>query len=254
MLLSSITLKNLLSFKNATLELRPLNVLIGPNGSGKSNFIDAIGLLQAAPVDFNRAITQGGGVREWIWRGSDEIASSASIQTAVMQGATPYLYQIEFREHPQGLWIQSERFQNAAPAPGQVGPTYFARNAEEVFFPQSAGKGQLSVQESVLRSYRNPADPTPITRLGREFERIRIYHEFQTGPRSQARWGIAPGAVKDLLEDGGANLAAVLHEMQFNGSLDLVAERMHELCERYRAACSRRGRGLSSVYCRTGDP
>jgi len=60
MLLSSITLKNLLSFKSATLELRPLNVLIGPNGSGKSNFIEAIGLLQAAPVDLNRAIMQGG--------------------------------------------------------------------------------------------------------------------------------------------------------------------------------------------------
>jgi len=101
MLLSSITLKNLLSFRQVSLDLQRLNILIGPNGSGKSNFIDAIGLLQAAPVDFNRAITQGGGVREWIWRGSDEIASSASIQTAVMQGSTPYLYQIEFREHPQ---------------------------------------------------------------------------------------------------------------------------------------------------------
>jgi len=59
MLLRSIKLKNLLSFKDATLEdVRPLNVLIGPNGSGKSNLIEAIGLLQAAPVDLNRAIAR----------------------------------------------------------------------------------------------------------------------------------------------------------------------------------------------------
>jgi len=41
MLLRSITLRNLLSFKDASLDWGPLNVLIGPNGSGKSNLIDA---------------------------------------------------------------------------------------------------------------------------------------------------------------------------------------------------------------------
>jgi len=44
MLLRSITLRNLLSFKDASLDLGPLNVLIGPNGSGKSNLIDAMDL------------------------------------------------------------------------------------------------------------------------------------------------------------------------------------------------------------------
>jgi predicted ATPase len=249
MLLSSITLKNLLSFKSATLEMRPLNVLIGPNGSGKSNFIEAIGLLQAAPVDLNRAIMQGGGVREWIWRGSEEIASSASIECTVTDApdSIPYRYQLEFREHPQGLWIETERFQNAALGPHQEPIVYFERKAEEVSFPP-AGKGQMSMQESVLRSYRNPADLTPITRLGRNFERLRIYHEFQTGPRAQTRWGISPGAVKEFLEDGGANLAAVLHEMQFKGSIDRVGESMREVCERYRAVRVHEEGGVFRAY------
>jgi predicted ATPase len=57
MLLKSITLRNLPSFKDTVLDkVRPLNVLIGPNGSGKTNFIEAISLLQAAPVELNRAI------------------------------------------------------------------------------------------------------------------------------------------------------------------------------------------------------
>ena len=37
--LNSITIRGYRSIKNATLELRPLNVLIGANGAGKSNLI-----------------------------------------------------------------------------------------------------------------------------------------------------------------------------------------------------------------------
>ena len=64
MLLSSIRLKNILSFRDASLKLRPLNVLIGPNGVGKSNLIEVVGLLKAAPTDLNRSLA--GGVQEWL--------------------------------------------------------------------------------------------------------------------------------------------------------------------------------------------
>ena len=37
--LNSITIRGFRSIKEATLELRPLNVLIGANGAGKSNLI-----------------------------------------------------------------------------------------------------------------------------------------------------------------------------------------------------------------------
>ena len=81
MFIKRIKLKNLLSFGPDTeaLELRPLNVLIGPNGSGKSNLIEAIGLLKATPRDLTAPIREGGGIRDWIWRG-DPRASSAHIE------------------------------------------------------------------------------------------------------------------------------------------------------------------------------
>jgi predicted ATPase len=50
------------------------------------------------------------------------------------------------------------------------------------------------------------------------------------------------------LEDGGANLAAVLQEMQFNGSLDKVTEHMREFCERYRAVRVREVGGVFRAY------
>ena len=62
MLLRQVKLENLLSFRDTTVELRGLNVLIGANASGKSNLIEAIGLLQAAPVDLSAAIRRLGGV------------------------------------------------------------------------------------------------------------------------------------------------------------------------------------------------
>ena len=55
------------------LELQNLNVLIGPNGSGKSSFLELLELLRApATSDSLAPIRQGGGIAEWIWKGSTE--------------------------------------------------------------------------------------------------------------------------------------------------------------------------------------
>jgi hypothetical protein len=65
-----LTLKKILSFKETTVELGPLNVLIGANAVGKSNLIEAISLLQAAPnCDWMSQVLRGGGVRQWLWLG-----------------------------------------------------------------------------------------------------------------------------------------------------------------------------------------
>jgi predicted ATPase len=69
MLIKRLTLKKILSFKETTVELKPLNVLIGANAVGKSNLIEAIGLLQAAPARIEGQILRGGGVRQWLWLG-----------------------------------------------------------------------------------------------------------------------------------------------------------------------------------------
>ena len=71
-LIQSILLDNLLSYgpQSSPLSLEPLNVLIGPNASGKSNLIEALSLLAAAPKDLQVPIREGGGVGDWLWKGS----------------------------------------------------------------------------------------------------------------------------------------------------------------------------------------
>ena len=62
-MLSSITIKDFRSYREATLELRPLTVLIGANASGKSNAIEALRLLswvaQGNRLDSNLFTTNG---------------------------------------------------------------------------------------------------------------------------------------------------------------------------------------------------
>src|SRR5438477_10282085 len=71
MLLETLRADGLLSFAPGSKEipLGPLNVIIGPNGAGKSNLIEVIELLRATPTAFASAIRDGGGVREWLWKG-----------------------------------------------------------------------------------------------------------------------------------------------------------------------------------------
>src|ERR1022692_2365103 len=75
-----LTLKKILSFKETTVDLGPLNVLIGANAVGKSNLIEAISLLQAAPTGIEGQILRGGGVRQWLWLGGREPAQQAEVE------------------------------------------------------------------------------------------------------------------------------------------------------------------------------
>ena len=80
----TIRLENILSYgpERTELELQPLNVLIGPNASGKSNLIEALSLLESTPSNLQRPIEVGGGIREWLWKGQDDLPT-ATIENTV---------------------------------------------------------------------------------------------------------------------------------------------------------------------------
>lgn len=251
MLLRSITLRNLLSFKDVSLELGPLNVLIGPNGSGKSNLIDAISLLQAAPVDLNSAIVRGGGIHGWIWNGVDSKSPTASLDCVLEPepGGAPLSYGLSFSEI-SGFVIHTERLQGAKTAQKRR-ITYFDRTESQVVFngQTRSAPGIVSNHESVLSRYKNPVDPTPTTRLGRTLEQIKIYREFRTsGSVAGARTGTASDAPKDFLEDGSWNLATALKEMEFNESIGPVNEYLNNFCPRFKGVRTRLDGGILRVY------
>jgi predicted ATPase len=235
MFLSSIRLKDFLSFKDASLELRPMNVLIGPNASGKSNLIEAIAWLQAAPRDLLSIVQRGGGIRSWLWMGGAVPSPIATLECALREGV---LYRLEVSEEARGFIIMRERLQEAAGSAARRQPRiYFDRSFGRVAFGRSLPgrpNGEIPATQSVFAAFKDPADRTPTTRLGIEFERIRVYHEFNTGPYAPARTGVASSAPKDLLQDRGDNLATVLTEMHRNGSDSRIKDYLGRLCESFK--------------------
>jgi predicted ATPase len=231
MLLRKIKLENLLSFRSTEVELRPLNVLIGANASGKSNLIEAIGLLQAAPVDLSTGILRLGGVHVVC---SLAVASPvAAIACGGINNDEALQYRLEFSEEARGFVILNERLS---------GRTYSAKNGSDViYFDRVAGQvrlgeepGSVSVSQSVFELYKSPADTTPITLTGHKFESIRIYREFRTTGDSQARLGTSTSMRKESLHDGGGNLAAVLLDMNFRSLHEQVLAYLGRFCDRFK--------------------
>ena len=69
--IQTIRLDRILSFgpNDEAFALEPLNVLIGPNASGKSNFDRGVVASPCCSKRSSSADTEGGGVREWMWKG-----------------------------------------------------------------------------------------------------------------------------------------------------------------------------------------
>jgi predicted ATPase len=100
----------------------------------------------------------------------------------------------------------------------------------------------------VLAAYRNPLDPTPITRSARGFNEIRVYRGFHTGELDDARLGVSSSGAKHPLEGSGSNLALVLQEIDFHGSLNPVKEYLRRLSDRFEDVKIRLEGGRSTLY------
>lgn len=132
MLLKSIQLEKFLSYgeKNQAVEMRDLNLIIGPNGSGKSNLIEAVELMRSSPKDLLIPIRDGGGVRDWLWKGTSR-TPVARIDTPVARidavfsypvGHQPLRYVLGFTEVSQQFIIVEERIETERPSPNHDRP------------------------------------------------------------------------------------------------------------------------------------
>jgi predicted ATPase len=238
MLLRKVKLENLLSFRDTTVELRGLNVLIGANASGKSNLIEAISLLQAAPVDLSAAIRRLGGVH--VVCSLAKRSPVAAIECDWINDE-PLKYRLEFAEEAQGFVILREILNDRDSDPEKTSAgTYFYRTSGKLMYGSSFRKGAgrlngsaVATTQSALALSKSPADPTPITRVGQGFGDIKIYREFRTTANSEARTGISTSVPKGFLEDGGDNLALVLSDIDFKRLREKMQAYLHRFSDRF---------------------
>ncbi|HTU46239.1 MAG TPA: AAA family ATPase [Bryobacteraceae bacterium] len=253
MFIHSLALKNVLSFRNLTsLALHELNIVIGPNGAGKSNLIDAISLLQALPNNPNNFLASRGGPNDWIWRGRPAPDRPARLTCVFEVEHRQLLYELVFSAVQNSLNIQSETLRPAKGVNRKSG--YMDRSGSKIAIGDIDAAnprqmtGTINATESALAVYRNPSDPTPLTQMARAFGEMRVYRDFRTGSEDGARSGIASAAPKHPLDLSGSNLALVLQEMDFHGSLKEVKSYLGRLSANFEDVKIRLEGGIAQLY------
>ncbi len=203
--INSIGLFNILSFSSGgqEIELQPINVLIGPNASGKSNFIEVIRLLQALPTNPARAIREGGGVEEWLWKGQDHIAHGV-IQLHLEQKIFGKIhYDLNFSRAGYYWEITHEYLQTENPDLG------FTR------------KGELSRDTSFLAAQRG--EPA-IAAIAETFSSIGIYKDWNNSRFSPLRSPQRPDLpARPLLEDL-SNFGLVFNNLPSSIKLEITEQ------------------------------
>jgi predicted ATPase len=197
--LARLNLNGILSFGASTeLELKDLNVLIGTNASGKSNLIDVLHLLQSLPNDATTAIREGGGVREWLWKG-DQSRPAKVVAAFSRQNKGPIRHELAFTHDGPRWKITSERVEEDVPS---------GTSAKEYFDVQMAAN--VRRDQSVLARHPDPSLYPELAQLRNYYSSFRIYRDWTLGRRSEIRRPQPADLPSDLLEPSGQNLAVIL--------------------------------------------
>lgn len=224
-LIRSIRLENILSYGPETpaFDLEPLNVLIGPNASGKSNLIEALSILGAAPRDIQEPFRQGGGVHEWLWKGSDN-SPTATIEVAVevavsyLAGSTPFRYRLSFTDNLARFVLRDEVVEDEYLDTPAKGPLFYyqylggqpvIKVGGESLSERRIERGNVRFDQSILSQWRDFGSLS-LANLTSNFESIRLYREFQLGHNTPLRRPQQADLPQDYLLEDGSNLAVVL--------------------------------------------
>ena len=233
MLFHKLKFTGLLSFGSAGIDLpmEPLTVLIGPNGSGKSNLLEAISLFQAAPRGILEPISRMGGVREWLWKGSEASHSIALEATVDYPPIGVLRHSLTLTSRDGHAAITDERVEPSVPSESAEGMIY-CRGADVVSLeiedprppPMLSGRLWINdrpgvfefpndyLREQSIVSITIPNQPG-LWHLKEQYDRIRLYRNWSFGPDANSRQPCSAHARSDFLDEGGGNLPLVLSQL-----------------------------------------
>ena len=255
-LFRTLHLQNLLSFgpESEEITLEPLNVLIGPNASGKSNLIESMAILRATPKDLTAPIREGGGMREWLWKGARTIPI-AKVEATVEypEGIMPLRYRLCMTLVGQRPEIVDEAVENEHPSKSDETETYFfyrfqggnpVLNVRTAIGDQArAGTDEgrtkrhlrredLSPEQSILSQRKDPDQYPEITYLGDQFSNMRLYREWNLGRYTAPRMPQKADLPDDFLLEDASNLGLILNDLQNrSGTRQVLLEKFRQSYE-----------------------
>ena len=192
--LNSITIRGYRSIKNATLELRPLNVLIGANGAGKSNLISFFKMMNELMAErLQQYVASTGHATSNLHFGpkvTPQLEAELTFETDT-EDVDTYTMRL-FHAAGDSLIFAQERLSFLTPG-------YENPRVEEL------GPGH---KETLIG--RAARDGEPTAKVFRHLlNHCRVFHFHDTGPTSRVRNYCYVGDNRWLMPDAG-NLAAVL--------------------------------------------
>ncbi len=226
-IINSIRLQNILSYGPNTpaFPLEPLNVLIGPNASGKSNLIEALSILAAAPRDIQEPLRGGGGVEEWLWKGSQDPLRTASMEILVdLHWAQRLLrYRLSFGSLFSRFALHGEMVEGE-PYSGQDSKLKFyyqyrdgqpvERTDGEFTSEVHLKREDLKSDQSILSQMRLPGlstgTATGVFLLAGTCAQMRLYRELPLWQEAPIRRPQQADLPQDYLWEDGSNFAVVL--------------------------------------------
>lgn len=225
MFIHELTLRNFLSFgpDTGTLKLGKLNVLIGANGSGKSNFLEAFDLLRSTPGELTKPIREGGGVRDWLWKGGKGgDTPQATIEALIDKGSLPanLRYSLTFTAAGQRFEIVDERIESEEAVSGHQAPYFFYKFESGKPVLNVKGKKRslqhehIDIERSILAQRRDPNQYPEITYLAENFPRLRLYREWTFGRYTKTRLPQSADGPNDMLESDAGNLGLMLNRLR----------------------------------------
>ncbi len=231
--IKSIRLDGLLSFAPGTpaIELKPLNVLIGPNGSGKSNLLEALELLHSTPTGFAQAIRDGGGVREWLWKGDGQVYE-ATIDVVLNNAElpSPLRYRLEFgasgfRTEVTDEAIEYAHANSSGAEDGQFlyrfnrgDPSIIMKNQDDSTVARALKRTSLVPDESILSQVKDPELYPELNWLGNNFVRLQAFREWCFGRYSSLRQPQPANLPAGMLLPDSRNLAQLLNRLDHSGA------------------------------------
>ena len=222
--LRTIRLDSILSFGPGTpeLALEPLNVLIGPNASGKSNLIEALSLLAAAPRDLQAPIREGGGVRDWLWKGTVETPTAtvdATVEYPLSEVAVRY--RLSFTETVNRFELRDEAIESERPPSShERQPCFYYRYQEgspvlqgQDRMRQDLPREDVKPDQSILSQIRDPSSYMELWYMANMFELMRFYREFHVGRHTPPRLPQQADLQQDMLLEDASNLSVLLSSL-----------------------------------------
>jgi predicted ATPase len=217
-------------------------VLIGPNGSGKSNFIELFELLGSAPTDIAATVRDGGGVREWLWKG-DTQSTTAHIGMISRLPSKPQQlrYELELGSSSDRLEVLDEKLEEKVRRPGAEDVYFYYRfqKGHPVINIRTEGKARsvarklnrdsLDPQQSVLSQRKDPDAYPEVTALGKEFRRLLTFREWRLGRYASLRHAQPADLPTDRLLPDAQNLGLILNGIEHSDQ----SVRLKDLLKRF---------------------